>query len=135
MTALWMAFIGVAVLLSIPIWSMYRSSKLVWVRVDGKLICVGAGKKTQKIEWTDIVELSVAPLYDVYPFDDLWTLKGKNSESVSFLSRESGADRVLTHLESVLTGFRVATSITQARENAVFEQPVMVWRAPELRQA
>jgi len=134
MTALWMAFIGAIVLLCIPIWSMYRSSKLVLVRVDGKLICVGVGKKTKKIEWTDIVELSVAPLYDVYPFDDLWTLKRKNSESVSFSSRELGADTVLTHLESVLTGFRIATSIAQAHENAVFEQPVMVWRAPELRQ-
>lgn len=127
----WTILISVACLLCIFIPSIYRNSKVVWVRMDGELICVGIGKKAQSVAWKDIGEISVAPLHDVHPFDDLWILDGQDGTSVSFLDGAPGASTVLTHLEAVLANFHVTTSIAKAQDESLFEQPVIVWSSPK----
>lgn len=129
MTSLSIALISTAALVCSFTWWLHRSLRLHAVRSDGQFVYVGSRRKAKKLAWTDITEISIAPLYDVAPFDDCWLLRGKNTESVGFLGQATGAAAVLAHLESVLPGFDVTSSITHAHANSSFEEPVLVWRA------
>lgn len=128
MTSLSIVLISTAALVCPLTWWLHRISRLHAVRSDGQFVYVGSRRKTQKLAWTDITEISIAPLYDVPPGDDCWLLRGRNAESLGFLGRATGAAAVLAHLESVLPGFDVTSSITHAHANSSFEEPVLVWR-------
>ncbi|MBR8657805.1 hypothetical protein KDH83_31295 [Achromobacter sp. Marseille-Q0513] len=60
------------------LWWAHRRSKLDSVWIDGEFIYVGSPRKAEKLACTDIIEIFIAPLYDVAPADDCWLLQGKN---------------------------------------------------------
>ncbi|OWT73780.1 MULTISPECIES: hypothetical protein [unclassified Achromobacter] len=127
MSILNFAFVGAVAVVCLG-WWVRQIEKLEWVRTDSLYIYEGNPKKDKKIAFTAIKEISIAPLFDVAPFDNFWLLEGKDGERIGFLGRSNGAAAALVRLESYLSEFNVATSIAHAHEHSMFEEAVVVWR-------
>lgn len=102
----------------------------IWIRVEAEGITVGGRRTGRHIATADIRQISVAPFWDVFPFDDCWILDGEKPNMVSFLSRDSGAADALHYLERTLANFSVAECKERAHAESAFEEAVVIWRAP-----
>ena len=119
-----------AILVLLPLLLPRRASgDQPWVRVETGGVAVGRGKDRGYIPIPDIHQIRIAPLRDVYPFDDCWLLASEAGDTVSFLGRESGAAAVLAHLEHELPNFSATQSVKKANDESIFEEPVVVWCA------
>jgi hypothetical protein len=103
--------------------ALKREERERTVRVQGGLL--HAGK--QQIALDEITSVTISPLYDVAPADDLWTFAADGRRVVWFFNRDHGASESLKALEDVLFGFCVERSLQLARDESVFENPVAVW--------
>jgi hypothetical protein len=102
------------------------------VRVREGLLRVGE----QALPVDAIRRVTIAPLYDVPPADDLWCFIAEGGCEVAFLNRDSGATEALHQLAALLPGLDVEQALQFARAESVVEDAVTVWSAtPAEREA
>ena len=80
------------------VWVSHASRHRQSVIVNCGILSVGINR----LPLSSISRISIAPLYDVAPADDLWILEDKDGSKLSFFSRAPGASAVLAHLEAAL---------------------------------
>jgi hypothetical protein len=105
-------------------WLQARHTRSSTVRIEEGAVIAG----TVSIDIASIVRIEVAPMYDVAPADDLWTLRDDHETHLSFLGRDPGAEAVLGRLETELVGLDFDRALQTARRESLFEQGVAVWQ-------
>lgn len=111
-------FIGVA------IWLRSKRSRAPAVRMEGGTLFVESGS----IAIGSIERIGIAPMYDVAPADDLWTIRDRDGRQLSFFGRDPGAREVLVALEASLAGLDLEQAREVARRESLFEEEVTVWK-------
>ena len=106
------------------VWASHASKHRRSVNVNCGVLSVGR----ERVILSLISRISIAPLYDVAPADDLWILEDKDGSKLSFFSRAPGASAVLAHLEAALPSLCQAQALEKARNESLFEQSVVVWK-------
>ena len=106
------------------VWALHASKHRQSVNVSRGVLSVGL----ERLALSSISRISIAPLYDVAPADDLWILEDKDGSKLSFLSRALGANAALARLEAALPYLYQAQALEKARNESHFEQPVVVWK-------
>lgn len=113
-------FVGAA------LWLRSRRSRAPAVRMEGGTLFVESGS----IPMESIVHIGIAPMYDVAPADDLWTIRDGDGRTLSFFGRDPGAKEALAALQAGLAGLDLDQSLAVARRESVFEGEVTAWNRP-----